>query len=447
MWNYQGRRNYQMKFPTEGFPKRFFKAILCLCGCLLLLLIGIQCFKVDLLTDYFYRSPTVKGCSGEKGIRALDVVTKRDLRGLINLETLCNNPDCKIDINYSGKLFSVETTLDKGFQSYMLKAIQHSHSPLIGFVAMDPQTGRILSMIDSTKTKGEKSVCLSSRFPAASIFKIISAAAAIDRCNISGDTELTYNGAAHTLYKNQLTDRINRYTNSISLKSSFAKSINPVFGKLGISYLKKDLIEEYAIRFGFNQPIDFELPVEQSRISVSDEPYHWAELACGFNRATLISPIHAAMIGAAIVNDGRLVEPTIIELITDDEKNPVYVGGTNVMRQAISPKVSREMKELMAATITRGTCRTTFKRHRRDPVLSKLSIGGKTGSINNKTDELHYDWFVGFCEEKVGTQKLALAVLVVHDTLLREKSHKFAHHAMRYYFKESRAWGTVAERG
>ena len=447
MWNYQSRRNHKIKFPTEGFPKRFLKASLCLSPCLLLLLIGIQCFKVDLLTDYFERSPVMGGASGGKAFGTLEVVTKKDLRGLMDLETLCNSPDSKIDINYSGKLFSVETTLDKGFQSYMLKVIQRSQSPLIGFVAMDPETGRILSMIDSRNGKGAKSVCLSSQFPAASIFKIVSAAAAIDRCNISGDTELTYNGAAHTLYKNQLTDRINRYTNSISLKTSFAKSINPVFGKLGILYLRRDLIEEYASRFGFNQPIDFELPVERSRISVSDDPYHWAELACGFNRATSISPIHAAMIGAAIVNDGRLVEPTIVELITDDEKNPVYVGGTNTMRQVISPEVSEEMKGLMAATITRGTCRSTFRGHRRDPVLSKLFIGGKTGSINNKTDELHYDWFVGFCAEKAGTQKLALAVLVVHDRLLREKSHKFAHRAMRYYFSESLAGGTLAERG
>ena len=312
MWNYQGQRNRKVKFPTEGFPKRFFKASLCLCPCLLLLLIGIQCFKADLFTDYFDRSPVMGGASGGKVFGTQGVVTKKDLRGLIDLETLCNSPDCKIDINYSGKLFSVETTLDKGFQSYMLKVIQRSQSPLIAFVAMDPETGRILSMIDSRKANRAKSVCLSSQFPAASIFKIVSAAAAMDRCNISGDTELRYNGSAHTLYRNQLTDRINRYTNSISLKSSFAKSINPVFGKLGISCLKKDLIEEYAIRFGFNQLIDFELPVEPSRISVGDDPYHWAELACGFNRVTLISPIHAAMMTAEIVNDGKLVEPTII---------------------------------------------------------------------------------------------------------------------------------------
>lgn len=91
----------------------------------------------------------------------------------------------------------------------------------------------------------------------------------------------------------------------------------------------------------------------------------------------------------------------------------------------------------MAATISYGTCSRAFRGYRRDSVLSKLLIGGKTGSINNKTDELHYDWFVGFCAEKKGTRKLALAVLVVHDKLLRARAPEFARLAMRYYFKSS----------
>lgn len=437
MSNYQRWRDYQKQFSRKDFPKRFFKGSLWFFPCLLLLVIGLQHFKVNLSIGYFNRSPEIGGSSGGEAVEASSVFLKEDLRELIDLEAVCNSPEGKIDINCSGKFFSVETTLDRGLQSYMSKVIQRSKSPLIGFVAMDAATGRILSMIDSKKANGAKSLCLSSQFPAASIFKIVSAAAAIDGCNISADTKLTYNGRSHTLYKNQLAGRINRYTNSISLKTSFAKSINPVFGKLGAFRLKKDLIEEYAIRFGFNQPIDFELPVEPSRISVDDDPYHWAEVACGFNRETLMSPIHGAMMAAVIVNGGKLVEPTIIGCITDEGKNPVYIGSTNIIRRVISPKASQEMKELMAATIYRGTCSGTFRGYRRDPILSKLSIGGKTGSINNKSDELRYDWFVGFCAEKAGTKKLALAILVVHNKLLREKAQEFARRAIRYYFRRS----------
>jgi cell division protein FtsI/penicillin-binding protein 2 len=361
MWNYQGWRDYQKLFPQKDFPRRLFKWSLCFFPCLLLLVIGLQCFKVKLSPDYLGRSPEVEGSFGKDVLEASSIFAKKDLREVIDLEALYKSPEGKIEINCSGKSLFVETTLDQGLQSYVLKLIQRSKSPLIGFVAMDAATGRILSMIDSKKADRAKSVCLSSQFPAASIFKIVSAAAAIDGCNISADTKMTYNGRAHTLYKNQLAGQTNRYTNNISLKTSFAKSINPVFGKLGVFLLKKDLIEEYAIRFGFNQPIDFELPVEPSRISVGDNPYHWAEVACGFNRKTLISPIHGAMMAAAVVNDGKLVEPMIIGCITDKEKNPVYVGSTNIIRHVISPKASQEMQELMTATISRGTCAAAIR--------------------------------------------------------------------------------------
>lgn len=399
--------------------------------------LGIQFFRINQSTGYFNRSTETADLFDRQATEASGIFTKKDLRALINPDDVFRNPGEKVDLHRSNRVFSLETTLDSRFQGYMLKKICSSQSPLIGFVAMDPATGRILSMVDSEKVNGVKNVCLSSQFPAASIFKIVSAAAAIDRCHMAADTKLTYNGRRHTLYKNQLTHRTNRYTNQVSLKTSFARSINPVFGKLGIFRLKRKLLEKYAARFGFNQPIDFELPVQPSRILVDDDPYHWAELTCGFNRETLMSPVHGAMMAASIVNDGNLVEPMIIERITDNEEKTVYVGHTSVARRAISRKASREMKALMAATISYGTCSRAFRGYRRDPVLSKLLIGGKTGSINNKTDELHYDWFVGFCAERMGSKKLALAVLVVHDKLLRARAPEFARLAMRYYFQRS----------
>jgi len=433
---YKSWKDYQGLFPGKRSSKSFFKSFWFFLF-LLALGIGIQCFKVSLSTGYF------KSEDSFENEAALGAWAKEDLREILDPEVLCSSPGGKIDIHFSGRRYSVETTLDQGLQGYMLKQIKRSKSPLIGFVAIDPATGRILSMVDSNKANGAKSVCLSSQFPAASIFKIVSAAAAIDRCNISADTKLAYNGRANTLYKNQLTGRTNRYTNRVSLKNSFAKSVNPVFGKLGIFRLKKDLLEEYAIRFGFNQWIDFELPVELSRISVGDDPYNWAEVACGFNRETLISPLHAAMLAAVIVNDGKLMEPTIVASIADTDKNPVYIGCASIIRQVISAKASQEMKELMAATISYGTCSGTFMGYRRDPILSKLSMGGKSGYINNKSDELHYDWFVGFCAERAGTRKLALAVLVVHDKFLRERARKIARGAMRHYFKTGEGQGAL----
>jgi membrane peptidoglycan carboxypeptidase len=143
------------------------------------------------------------------------------------------------------------------------------------------------------------------------------------------------------------------------------------------------------------------------------------------------------MIASAVVNGGKLVEPSIVRSITDRKKNLVYSGDGGPTRQVMSPETSQEMMTLMAATISRGTSRRAFKGYRSDRVLSKLSLGGKTGSIKNDTDEWLYDWFVGFAAEKAGTRKLAVAILIIHDELLRTRAQEYARLALRYYFGRS----------
>ena len=436
MENYQRWRQYQKKLQRKDLQKKRLRQSVWLLFLLVGVVLAVQFSKTNLSIGWFNASLDNEHRS-ENDRMGFGLIGDKELADLIDTSDLFDSPDNTVDLHYSGKSYSVETTLDPDLQGYMTKKIQAARSPLIGFVAIDPTTGHVVTMIDRKKSRELGNVGLSSTFPAASVFKIISATAAIDRGKLTADSTLTYNGRSHTLYKNQLKNGSNRYTNSVSLKDSFAKSINPAFGKLGVFCLKKDLLAEYAVRFGFNKPINFELPVEQSRFSIDNEPYHWAEIACGFNRETLISPIHGAMIASAIVNGGTLVEPTIVKYITDSKKNLVYSGDGGVTRQVMSPETSKEMMTLMAATISRGTSRRAFKGYRRDRVLSKLALGGKTGSIKNDTDKWLYDWFVGYGAEKTGNRKLALAVLVVHGELLRARAHEYARLALKYYFGKS----------
>jgi cell division protein FtsI/penicillin-binding protein 2 len=219
------------------------------------------------------------------------------------------------------------------------------------------------------------------------------------------------------------------------LKDSFAQSINPVFGKLGARELGKSILEKYAEAFGFNRKIAFELPISPSEVTISDEPYRCAEIASGFNRLTTLSPVHGAMIAGIMLNHGRLIEPTIVEKVVDDDGRTIYRGRSETLNQAISPEASEIVHQLMRATVRSGTSRKAFRGYRRDRVLSKLIIGGKTGSINNKTQDARIDWFVGFGEEKDGPKKLAVAVVVAHEKYIGIRASRYARMAIRYYFR------------
>jgi cell division protein FtsI/penicillin-binding protein 2 len=331
--------------------------------------------------------------------------------------------------------FYLETSLDSNLQHHLEKRMDRKNSRLIGIVVMQSDTGRILAMVGFDKNGSEVNPCLRNSFPAASIFKIVTAAAAVDHCGYEASTKLRFNGYKHTLYRNQLKERINRHTNTVSFKDSFAQSINPVFGKIGILYLGKAILEEYAEAFGFNQPIDFELPVSASRFLIKETPYHWAEIASGFNHDTTISPIHAVLMASAVVNEGRIVAPTIVDRVVDGEGQLLYHNQTQWLGRAMTPKASNVLTRLMEATVQAGTGRKSFRDRRRHKVLSKLNIGGKTGSIFNRSHDVKLDWFVGYAKQKKGRAQLAIAVLVAHEEYIGTRATQYARWAIDHYFK------------
>ena len=265
---------------------------------------------------------------------------------------------------------------------------------------MEPDTGRLLTMVGFNKIDPDADPCLLADYPAASLFKIITAAAAMEEKNYTARTRLKFNGYKHTLYKRQLTDKTNRYTNSISLKNAFAQSVNPVFGKIGALYLDRQDLVDYGNAFAFNRGIDFELPFSKSHLEVGKDVYQRAEIASGFNRQTRISPLHGAVIVSAVLNDGKPVEPTLIDHIDDADGHTVYRTSPRFLKPAVSAKTAGELKKLMAVTIKSGTAKKLFRGYTRNKVLKRLDLGGKTGSIANSKHDARFDWFVGYARGK-----------------------------------------------
>jgi len=361
-------------------------------------------------------------------------IGKTSVQAFLGSKAIFNLKNKRFDVERNGRHYLVDTSLDISLQNFMLSTIDRTTSRHVGIVAMDPAKGRILAMVGFDKSDPLNNTCTDSRFPAASIFKIITAAASIEKFDYGVGSYFTYNGRKHTLYKSQIADRSNRYTNRITLRDSFAQSVNPVFGKLGAIYLGKTNLEKYAAAFGFNRDIEFEVRLPTSVVSLSDDFYQWAEVASGFNRETTISPIHGALITSAILNRGTLLEPTIIDLITDENGEAVYRSQTTAINQAMTPKTSMIMNDLMAATIRSGTCKKAFKGYRKDSVLSRLNIGGKSGSINSRIENQRHDWFVGFAEDKDGSEKITISVVVTHNKYIGKRAARYARLAIRHYF-------------
>jgi cell division protein FtsI/penicillin-binding protein 2 len=434
-----GWRDYQADLKWDVAKKRLIKNILKLSAVVLVILVmvygifggpGGKSFYHS-FTDYFFSSHDNKTDAHLNNVKLID---KRDARTLLKSISFANLKNKNLDFFSDGRKFQVYTSLDIRLQNFLQKKLNVSTSRHIGIVGMDPVTGKVLSMVGFDKTDPSNNPCVDNRFPAASIFKIVTASAVIEKCGFNPDSKLTYNGGKHTLYKSQLKNRKNKYTNRVTFRDSFAQSVNPVFGKIGALFLGKTTLEKYALAFGFNRDIDFEIQLEPSAVYLSDEPYQWAEVACGFNQETKLSPLHGAMIASAIINQGKIMEPSIVDQIVDQKGKIIYRNRLVTINQAITPETSKILNSLMATTIRSGTCKKAFRGYRKDKILSKLNIGGKTGSMDTKSHDARYDWFVGFAEEKDGPKKIALSVIVAHEKYIGPRASYYARIAMKEYF-------------
>lgn len=339
-------------------------------------------------------------------------------------------------VHWGDQKLAVEGSIDQALQHYLAKRLYERTSRYIAIVVMESASGRILSLVGFDKDDPNGNPCLRSHFPAASIFKIVTAAAAMEHCKLSSGSTLTFNGAKHTLYKSQLKNIQNRYTHKTTLAASFAQSVNPVFGKLGRHCLGRETLERYAEAFGFNQPIPFELPLAPSMAPVTSDPYQWAEVASGFNRETVISPLHGALLAAVAPNRGILPEPSIVDRITGPRGKILYRHDSpQGHRHAIKAQTARELERLMRETVRRGTARKLFRSQAKDRVLSQLVIGGKTGSIDNAGHDARFDWFVGFARPSGSQEAIVVSVVVAHEKYIGRRAAEYARLAMKEYFR------------
>jgi len=368
------------------------------------------------------------------------MLDKKGVKRLLSNLPLKNFKKESFEVENNGEKYQIDTTVDIDLQNYISDKIKEYTSrkryvsKQIGFVAMDPYSGKIRAMVGFNENHKAENTCINSEFPAASVFKIITAAAVIEKYGMNSDSKLNYSGRKYSLYKSQLKKKINKYSHVTTLRKSFALSINPVFGRLGKLLLGQTVLEQYAKAFGFNRDINFELDFDPSVITVTNEPFNWAEIACGFNRETTISPVHGALMASVVLNNGILVEPTIVDRLTDHNGRVLYRSHFTPINQAITPHASVVLADIMKETIKSGTLRKAFRGYKKDRVLSRLRIGGKSGSIKNKTRTAYIDWFVGYAHEKKGDEKLVVSVVVAHGKYRGVRAAHYAREAMKRYF-------------
>ena len=115
----------------------------------------------------------------------------------------------EIAIENKGVHYTLKTTVNPKVQTYVDNMLERSKTLQAAVVVLNPHDGRVLVMSGHGKNGDDTGLCLKAEYPAASLFKIVSAAAALEAAGYTPEKTLYFNGSRHTLYKNQLKQQQN----------------------------------------------------------------------------------------------------------------------------------------------------------------------------------------------------------------------------------------------
>ena len=312
-------------------------------------------------------------------------------------------------------------SVNPALQKQMEKLLKMYRPVGAAVVALDPKTGKVLALAEYAEDGQAEGLATRATYPAASVFKIITGAALLEK-GVSPDDEMCYHGGLHGLAAKLLKDtRLDR--RCLSLSMALAKSANVVFAKMAVKHLDADALRKEAERFLFNRPI-FDQPLGQSSANIPATGLDFAKSAAGFGQVEL-SPMHAALIAASVGNGGVAVEPSMLDAVDGEEVPPT--GSVRLMKA----DTAAALRDMMKLTVSSGTATSSFRERHRN-ILGTIEVAGKTGSLaNHQKPFKDYSWFVGFAP--ADDPKIAVAAVVVNGLKWRVHAPFVAREALKAY--------------
>lgn len=335
---------------------------------------------------------------------------------------------------------NVVTTLDVNLQKAAYKALGNHKGAI---VAIEPDTGKILAMVakpdynpnqaeknwDSlVEDEGDDSALLNRAaqglYPPGSTFKVLMALEYI-REN-KGDKNYQYECKGKAIFSNvTISCYNNKKHGKVDLEQSIAHSCNTSFANIGTK-IDMDQFRELCESFLFNKNLPLSIPYNKSSfvLNGSSDPSLIPQTAIG-QGDTLITPIHNAMIAAAIANDGKIMSPYVVDRLENKNGGVVKKYMPRIDQEPMTAKEARALKKYMKSVVEEGGASQ----------LKSLGfpVAGKTGSAEFNSLKESHSWFIGFAP--ADKPQIAVSVIVEGAGTGREYAVPIAKDIFEVYLK------------
>ncbi len=319
---------------------------------------------------------------------------------------------------------NVVVTLDTDLQKAATEALGER---LGAIVALDPRDGSVLAMVtypsfDPNDFSGGVSAevwnrltsdlrrpllnrAIQATYPAGSIFKVVTMAAALEKADYAPDSTFTCTGVWTGLGEDWKKTCYNRAGHgTLDLVRGLTQSCDVVFYTLGKALYDADpqALPDMARGFGLGAPTGIDLLGEASGL-VPDEAWKtetkgegWypgdnVNLAIG-QGDLLVTPLQMAVLYGAIANGGTLYRPHVVAEIPawTEEQEDIVTGPEAIGHLPISAEHLESIRQGLEG-VTQPPYGTSWKVFEGMPI----SVAGKSGTAENNF-ELPHSWWVGY---------------------------------------------------
>jgi len=324
------------------------------------------------------------------------------------------------------EMLHVRYTFDTELTRNVFETLRKGKVALGHVILLDPDTGRVLTYASTDVTHFPPTKL----YPAASLVKVITAAAALDLDPGLAKLPCRYTGSPYKLTRKSIDPP--RSGHEISLRKALASSNNKCFAQLAVHAVGEASLVNAISRFGWlSEPA----PAHPAgSVDSGDDRYDIGRLGCGL-AGSRITPMHAAQLGVTLAR-GELVAPHWIEGVRHADGREMLLPANPAPRQVMTPELAADLRSMLTDTTLKGTARRAFRKRSGKPLLGPVQVAGKTGSLSGTDPKGRYEWFVGVAP--ADHPEIVVAVLMVQSDQWWRSASQIAAEVLQGVFCEGR---------
>lgn len=276
--------------------------------------------------------------------------------------------------NGNNIILTIDSILQDTMDAELKRAFEKYSAASTMGILMEVETGRILAMSSYPKASNNAEVknrLITDMFEPGSIFKPVTVAMGLDTGVITPNSTL-YSAGYIKVYDRIIKDSSEAPKGTKTIEDLVAYSGNVGMVVIG-SRIDAKVFHNYLDRVGMGKKTGIDTFAEMSPKLLSLKDLTAVRKSnVSFGQGIAMTQIQMITSINAVVNNGKLMKPYLVDRLEDDRGNIIKQNSPVVVRKVFEDDTSRRVRQYMEAVVTKGTGKGVQ--------IKGYRIGGKTGT-------------------------------------------------------------------